>query len=432
MSEDQTQTTEYHFGPFTLNVRRHCLLRDGEEVPLRPKAFDVLHAIVARAGDVVSKDELVAKVWSDVIVNDDALSQCIRDVRKALGNEGQDYIRTIPRRGYSFVADVSAPSPNAAHSRRRLWPALASGLLAASVLLAFLLWPAREGPKDRFALAVLPFATLPDRSNESWLGDGIAEDILIELSRFHEIVVIDRGSSFRYGSSPDGLIALRNELGADFVLQGSVRLYRERVRIALQLVDTSESSVVWAERYDGSYAEMLDIRLAMLNEIVGELTEKAQDAVGFRAASAATEDLAVYELVLRARRSYYRFEKEEAFEVERLIKEALERDPNYAAAWEVAASVAFQFYIQRYDGRRGDQSQLDAAIEAARKAVSLDPEFSTAISELASLMGLAGHYEAALEEHRRAISLNPGNASIHRQYADTLSRAGYQREALAA
>jgi DNA-binding winged helix-turn-helix (wHTH) protein len=230
--------TGYRFGPYVLNLDRACLQTDGADLELRPKAFDVLRLLVERAGRLVTKDELVSAVWPNVIVNDDALAQCVRDVRKALKDEREAYIRTVPRRGYMFVAettplDASPRKSNQADPTsdpgilrsRWLTGALALAALALVVLAAWSTgWFGGRPPQpdDRLTIAVLPFANLSADPSQSWLSDGIAEDTMTALSRFRDLTVIARNSSFRYRDATADPQTIGRELGADFLLQGSV------------------------------------------------------------------------------------------------------------------------------------------------------------------------------------------------------------------
>jgi DNA-binding winged helix-turn-helix (wHTH) protein len=168
----------YRFGPFVLNRGRGCLQKGGVDLNLRPKAFDVLCYLVERAGRLASKDELVAAVWPNVIVNDDALAQCIRDIRKLLNDENEQFIRTVPRRGYMFVAETvplggtDAPTPaeaTAIVSSLRRPPAPIAAVAALAVLVAALAawslgWFGQRLPvaETRLTIAVLPFATQGD------------------------------------------------------------------------------------------------------------------------------------------------------------------------------------------------------------------------------------------------------------------------------
>jgi DNA-binding winged helix-turn-helix (wHTH) protein len=234
----------YRFDQFVLNLDRSCLQKGGADLALRPKAFDVLRYLVERSGRLATKDELVAAVWPNVIVSDDSLAQCIRDIRKVLNDDGEQFIRTVQRRGYMFVAetlplaaDASAPSQTpaaVASSGGRIAgglelkgqtvpiAALAAMALVAGALAAWALgWLDGRSPatETRLTIAVLPFAT----QGEDWLGDGIAEDIMTAVSRFRDLTVIGRTSSFRYRGDAVDVRQVGKDLNAHYVLQGSVR-----------------------------------------------------------------------------------------------------------------------------------------------------------------------------------------------------------------
>ena len=214
----------YRFGEFVLNLDRGCLQKAGADLALRPKSFDVLRYLVERAGRLVSKDEVVGAVWPNVIVSDDALTQCIRDIRKVLSDDGERFIRTVQRRGYMFAAaaipltaaagpDVPQPDrapADGAGANLKGWSAAIAGdrrgrtaalaVLALLVAGAIAVWalgwldPQPPATDTRLTIAVLPFAN----QGEEWLGDGIAEDVMTAVSRFRDLTVIGRTSSFRY------------------------------------------------------------------------------------------------------------------------------------------------------------------------------------------------------------------------------------------
>src|SRR5262245_58899938 len=216
----------YRFGQFVLNLDRSCLQKGGTDLALRPKAFDVLRYLVERAGRLATKDELVSAVWPNVIVSDASLTQCIRDIRKVLSDDGEQFIRTVQRRGYMFVAETApfdgAERLMAAAVRAKLsnLPRLALPIaaLAALVLIAALGawgrgWLGRQPPvtDTGLTIAVLPFAYLGDKPGEDWLGDGIAEDIRTAVSRFRDLAVIGRYSSSRYrGDAVDIRLAAKD------------------------------------------------------------------------------------------------------------------------------------------------------------------------------------------------------------------------------
>src|SRR5262245_24783977 len=173
------------FAEFTLDIEGSCLRTDDGEVVLRPKTFDVLRCLVENAGRLVSKDELLRMVWPDVIVTDESLMQCVSEIRQAIGDSRQGSIKTVPRRGYRLVAPVThLPAGSVAtagdnHAQRQPGndrPAIA---------------PPFECP----SIAVLPFANLSGDPQQEYFSDGITEDIMTELSRFSDLLVISRNST---------------------------------------------------------------------------------------------------------------------------------------------------------------------------------------------------------------------------------------------
>jgi TolB-like protein len=405
----------------------------------------VLRYLVERAGRLATKDELVGAVWPNVIVSDDSLAQCIRDIRKVLNDDGEQFIRTVQRRGYMFVAETSpiaAADPpaagrvpvDAAGLRRRGAPIAALAALAVLVAAAAAAWafgwfehqpPATE---TRLTIAVLPFAT----QGEDWLGDGIAEDIMTAVSRFRDLTVIGRNSSFRYRGGAVDVRQVGKDLNAHFILQGSVRRSGDRVRITAQLVDARTAASRWTERYDRPFADVFAIQDDVADKVAAQLFAHAREATVTRLLTRPTDSLEVYELALRGRKVYRTFTREGAIEARALAERAIAIDASYAPAWEVLTQSLLQFYIQPYDEHQGTPAMLRQARAAAEKAASLDANFATAQATLGVALMWAREHEASLDAFRKAIKLNPNDAVAHSGYANALSYAGFNRESIQA
>lgn len=431
----------YRFGPFVLDTARMVLLQEERQVELRPKAFQTLLVLLRAAGRVVSKDELVAAVWPDVIVNDDALAQCIRDVRKALGDAGRRYIRTVSRHGYMFVHPVEPAVPAPPPAARRRWPLLLAlvGMLAAG-LLAVLLWLPETGDAGRrpfardprLTIAVLPFETTAAEDADAWLGEGLAEDVIAALSRFRDIAVIARNSSFRYAGREVDPATVRRDLNADFLLQGSLRRAGPDLRLAVQLVDLHTGTNRWVHSFEQPADAAADLQDTIAGDVAVQLAVQAREAVAQRAAARPPRSLQAYELVLRGRKAWRSFTRDGTLEALALAERAVELVPTDAAAWALLAEVLIQLHIQPYDERMGDPATLERARAAAEQAVRLDPDHATARATLGGILSRSGNYEASLETLRQAIALNPSDADGIASYADILSRAGLHEESLVA
>ena len=429
----------YRFGPFVLNLDRMCLQRGKADIELRPKSFDVLRHLVSHAGRVVSKDELVATVWPNVIVNDDALSQCVRDIRKALGDDNETYIRTVPRRGYMFVADIE-PLAVIGSKRATREPAAAARRLPArtAVVAALLLVVAigswnfgwRAAPQaealSQLTVAVLPFTTSAD---DEWLGDGIAEDIMTAVSRFRDLTVIARNSSFRFRDSSADPKDVGRALAADYLLQGSVRRADDRVRITAQLVDAGSGASRWMQRYDRPMADIFDIQEVVAEAVATQLVIHAKEDAVARIRTRPPQSLEVHELVLRARKRYREFNREATIEMRELAEQAIALDPNHAPAWETLAAALLQFYYQPYDEHYNTPEMLRQARMAAERSIALDGNFSTAHAMLAATLVPAQENEAALAANDRALALNPNDAVAIGTRGNVLTFLGRYAEA---
>lgn len=429
----------YRFGPFVLNLQRLRLQREGEDIELRPKAFDVLRTLIERTGSVVSKDELVAAVWPDVTVNDDALAQCIRDIRRALDDDGAHFVRTVPRRGYEFVAEVTAVNlaagPAAAAtrpSRRHPWTLVAAALVAAVAIAAWqtgLFGIAADPRADRqLTIAVLPFTAPTD---ETWLGDGIAEDVMVAVSRFRNLTVIGRNSSFRFRDPAGDPVAIGRELGAGYLLTGSVRRMGDRVRIGAQLVDASTGASRWTESYDRNLEDVFAIQQDVVDSVAANLVIHAVTDAAARL-SGPPSSMRAYELALRARAAYRQFTRESSLEAWRLAEQAIAIDPDYAPSWETLAAAKLQFYIQPYGPNQHSPDMLREAREAAQRAVALDGNFATAHAMLAFAQMWSRQYEESLASVERAIALNPNDWVAHGIQANIFMFSGRYREAVEA
>ena len=335
-----------------------------------------------------------------VCISGNAHEQVRQRLDLAFEDMGPQSLKNIatPVRAFRLRPGGTVSKPAAKMTRRRMAVALGVLLVALLVVGGGLAWwqthkqgAATSAPEiaattlpvkseRRLKIAVLPFETTGSSPDDTWLGNGIAEDIMIELSRFRDIGVIARNSSFRFGSEPTDMAALREELGADFVLRGSARLHDDQMRLTLQLIDTANATNIWAERYDRPFDDVFSVRADIINQIAARLVDEAYDATSARLAAGEPGNLDAFEQVMRARWHYYRFTGDDAIKALAMAERAVEIDPGYAAAWDMLSRVLFQFYVQPYDERRGDPATLERGIAAAQKAVALDPRNSTAIA----------------------------------------------------
>jgi TolB-like protein len=379
------------FGDVVLDVDR-ALLRDpnGIEVALRPKSLDLLLTLARNPGRIMSRDELFDAVWPDVTVTEDSIAQCVREVRRAIGDPEGRLLRTIVKRGYCL--DIEGQ-----------YKASATSVHHASSA------PAGQG---RPSLVVLPFQSIPFDPDTEWFADGIVEEITTALSRFRTLFVIARNSAFTFKGQSVDVREVGQRLGVRYVLEGSVRRAGGQLRVTGQLVEAETGSHVWADRYDGMMADVFELQDQITTAVSGVLEPSIRRAEMERAARKPTSDLTVYDLYLRAMPGLYARSKTRYEEAKRHLEEAVARDPNFA---QVRAMLAV---LWEHGALLGWEPDIDAARERAvtlaREALasdSSDPQVLARCGSALATLGRAHAEGAAILD--RAIAANPNCAEAY-------------------
>jgi adenylate cyclase len=264
---------------------------------------------------------------------------------------------------------------------------------------------------------------------QEYFSDGITEDIITELSRYPDLLVIARQSSFAYKGSAVDVKKVARELGVRYVLEGSVRKAGNRIRVTAQLIDAKSATHLWAERFDRNLEDIFAVQDEITQIVVGTLGPKLQAAGADLVMKEDPARLSAYDLVLRALAHLHRFTKADHEETGRLAQAAIDIDPSYARAYSVLGANLLQ---TRNSGYADDPDAfLAAGLEAARKAVALDNTDAQAHMILAMLCLFTEQHEQAITECRRAIELNPNFAEAHARLANALACSGHTEDALA-
>jgi TolB-like protein/DNA-binding winged helix-turn-helix (wHTH) protein/Tfp pilus assembly protein PilF len=434
----------YDFGPFRVDRPRRLLLRGGEPVRLTAKAFDILLLLIEERGRLVSKDELMRRVWPDAVVEENNLTVNISALRKALGESPGERrcVATVPGRGYQFVAEVRAPEPpilasvppSPAAARWRPGGALlgAGALLAAAIAVAA--WVSRPsksihgGAGGVRAVAVLPFTNVGGDERLDYLSDGITESLINSLSQLPGVKVIARSSAFRYKGMKAEPGEVAAALGVEAVVTGRVVRREEALSISVELVDAGTGTQAWGEHYDRKAADLV----AVQSEISAAIAEQLRLRLGARDRGQidrnARVDPRAYELLLQGR---FHFNKGSSLERKKAIdyyRQATAADPTYAAAY---AELANAYCLLGHDGVLGQEEALGEAEAAARRALALDDGLAEAHRALGFRRQLAWEWAGAETEYRRAIELNPNYADAHANYSTFLSLLGRHDQAVA-
>src|SRR5215470_1539203 len=247
------------FDCFALDLTRGCLRTGDRDIDLRPKTFRVLRHLVEHAGRLVPKQELYEIVWPNVVVSDDSLVQCVRELRQALGDDKYRLIKTVSRRGYLLDVTVTTPDFPAASASPVATNSAAASLVPSLDQADTKARPSLSIP-DKPSIAVLPFQNISTDPEQEYFADGIVEEIITGLSRFRWLFVIARNSSFTYKGRAVDVKQVGRELGVRYLLEGSVRKSANRIRIAGQLIDASSGTHLWADRFEGALMDVFELQ----------------------------------------------------------------------------------------------------------------------------------------------------------------------------
>jgi TolB-like protein/Tfp pilus assembly protein PilF len=396
---------QFHFDDYALDIDRRELTRGLELISIGPQVFDLLVYLMQNRERVVSKDDLLEAVWGGRIVSESTLTSHINAVRKAIGDTGeaQNLIRTIARKGFRFVGEVRKEQ-TLDDSTASTGAATDGGDRAAKPTPALAL-------PDKPSIAVLPFQNLSGDPEQEYFADGMTEDIIAALSRMRWLFVIARNSSFTYKGRAMDVKTVGRELGVRYVLEGSVRKAANRVRIAGQLIDASTGAHLWAERFDGTLDDIFDLQDQVTASVVGAITPKLEQAEIARVRRKPTESLDAYDYYLRgvANLSQGPSDIEGNRDALRLFLKAIELDPDFAAAYGMAA---WCYVWRKANGWMTDWVQEIAEAERlARRAIALGKDDAIALARGGhALAYIVGELDAGAAYLDQALVLNPNLA----------------------
>lgn len=450
----------YRFTDFELDSGEHRLLHGTEEVYLPPKTFETLLYLVSRHGHVVKKNELLDTLWADVFVTENALAQCIKEVREALNDDAHQprYVKTIPRVGYKFIADVEEVSrsaatdrveadalqqtepgtgralPHKATSRFRSITITLIGLIAVAVMsAAFLRYYFRQ--KDRVtppqirSIAVLPFKPIKADARDESLELGMADTLITTLSNLDEITVRPTSAVRKYTALDQDALAAGREQGVDAVLEGSIQKVDDRIRVTVRLLRVKDGVQLWTDTIDQNSVDIFTIQDSISERIAATLALKLTGDEQQLLTKRYTANTQAYQLYLKGR---YFLNRGTAADFQKSVdyfQQALEKDPNYALAYVGLADSYAQL------GSFGLSSTSDSyakARAASMRALERDDKLGEAHATLAFI--LTNYYWAwteAEKQFRQAIVLNPNYAMSHNWYSQYLAFMGRSEEALA-
>ncbi len=398
----------YRFDNYELDTETFELRCAGTVRHVEPLVFDLICFLSQNPGRVITRGEIVRNVWDDRIVSDATISSCIKSARRALGDSGdhQSYIRTVRGRGFHFAGEVRSIEGQVPLTPDAETPADPP--------------PSGEGSASGSkipVLAVLPFNNLSADVDE-YFADGLTEDIITNLSRFRDLLVIARTSTFQFKDRSVNLTDIGAELNADHVIEGSVRRAAGRVRVTAQLIDAVSGVHLWADHFDRDMEDIFAVQDEVTRTIAATLGVKVQDAALQRAMKKSPAELDAYDCVLRARRYTSLLSAEMHAEARSLLETAVAQAPAYAEAHALLSNVYLAEH--RFDANpRPDP--IGRALAMAQKATELDPQNAYARCWLAIAHFFRHENDQFEAEAERALGLNPNDpetlADIAHYYA---------------
>jgi TolB-like protein/DNA-binding winged helix-turn-helix (wHTH) protein/Flp pilus assembly protein TadD len=457
------------FKAFRLDTANHLLWRNGDRVPLAPKAFDVLAYLVEHAGQLVTQDEIFEALWTETYVNPEVLRKYILEIRRTLGDRpnNPEFIETVPKRGYRFVAPVveecpaeppvAAVSPateepskeesvgpaagpseeKSSSGRYRLWelavlPVLV--LLAAVAITGqhFLIARHRADATSlkNTSIAVLPFADMSAAKDQEYFSDGLAEQLINDLAKISGLKVVGRSSAFQFEGRNEDVREVGRKLGVANVLEGSVRRDGNHVRITAELIKADDGFELWSQTYDREIKDIFGVE--------DEIAQSATEALRLKLLGGNGQPVAP-NLRSANPEAYQAYLQAEYFSVRGHSKENLDKalaytdmainlDERYAPAWALRSSVenmmAEAGLIDTTEGFR-------KARDDAERAIALDPTLASAYLALARTQIYGDwDWDAANASLTKAAALEPGNVEVFRIRSDLAGVVGNLDQAI--
>lgn len=448
---------EFRVGPWLVQPGLNTVAQNGTAVHLEPKVMQVLVCLAHRAGEPVSKEELIQAVWPDTFVTDDVLKRCVSELRRVFEDDAREphMIETIPKRGYRMIAPVGPvseepvaipPSPDRRHpaeglprieaqparvwsSLRGRWQFVISAVLLSALVVTFVssrnYFRGDESSID--SIAVMPFLSKGTNTGTEF-ADGLTSGLIESLSQIPQLRVMSRSSVTRYKGQDIDLRKVGRELNVRAVLIGTLTARGDGFVLDTELVNTSDNSHLWGQQYITNPDDVLTLQANLVREVSTKLRPSLTPESKARLASAGTSNPEAYSLYVKGRYSFDRWEPQHTKEALVFFQQAVEKDPTYAQAY---AGMGDAYAILTYFAAFPFEQGIRKAKAAARKALQLDPN----LAESHCALGAAAytHLEWALaeSEDRRCVELNPNLSYAHQWLAWALASLGRMEQSVA-
>ncbi len=406
----------FRFGKFTLNADEHTLSIDGKALHLPTKEFEILLLLIENNHQLLTKEQMMSAVWDDTFVEESNLAQYISRLRKILNTDGQEYIKTFSKRGYRFAAAVKISEINPGLERR----------IRLQITEQNRPPPKKLGEID--SLAVLPFYLLGFQKDEEFLGLGLTDALITQLTRTAQIVVRPTRTILKYAESTQPLTEIVSELGVDAVLQGSFQKSANRLRLSVQMLEAESENIIWAEVFNAEIEDIFAVQDEIAQRIVSALNKKLSAESQANLTRHYTENIEAYQEYLKGRFYWNKRSPENLWKALAHFEKAIEIEPLYALAYTGIAAVYEALPLL---DELPPRQAFPRAKAAVLKALEIDPELAEAHTSLGiCLMNYDWNWQGAQIAFKKALDLNDKYAAGHQIYATFLLRAGRFADAI--
>ncbi|KMW59657.1 Adenylate cyclase [Candidatus Rhodobacter oscarellae] len=390
----------YRFQEFELDLDTCELRRDGKLVGIEPQVFALLHLLVENHDRLVTKDEIIEKIWDGRFISEAAISSRIRAVRKALGDDSkkQRYLRTHYKRGLRFQIKPTLLS------RSRVLSEKGQQTDAEPVLTTL-----------KPSIAVLPFTALNELCELKSISDAFPHDLIVALSRLRWLSVVARGSSFKFRGDDQDIIEIGKVLGVSYCLSGSVEMIGPRLSINVELASATSGKLVWAERFVADVQNIFDLREQIIARCLVELELNISKNEARSAHSAEPTTLDTWTNFHTGLQLYYHFNDADNQKAINLFEHASRIDSTFCRAHAALSSAYFQKAFYKYDGKR--TKNILPCREAAMRAFELDPLDPFACYAMGRVFWLTQDVKESAEWFEQATSLSPSYSHGHYAYS---------------
>ena len=450
LNADQAQSgtrppsRKYRFEDFVLDTARGALLRAGEQVPLRKQAYEMLVILVKHHGELVSRESLMEAIWSDTVVTENSVTQCLKEIRNAIGDTDLKKIRTVHKRGYIFDVPLDSGesetgSATGMGTSGNRWLLAASAVLIIAAVGWWMLAdppvakPVTSNELDKppaQSVAVLPFTNMSPDPDVTYLADGISEEILNQLAQIPDLLVIARTSSFKFRDPEVDIATIGQELNVAHILEGSVRIDGDTTRVTAQLVRTDNQAHLWSQSYERSLDRIFDLQKNIAMDVAQQLHVRLADASDSETQSTHTPNPESYEAYLRGRYLMTRRTRESITSAVEEFGKAVEHDANFSAA-HAGLSLATRFLSRTLYGQLPKDEAVARARPHAERALELDPGLAEAHAAMGYVLLDSPTMDQAMTHFRRAVSLNPDYADGLMWLSSLLADRGEYVESMA-